>query len=297
MNNVVSFVLILVCVVIGYVLEPTFFPMDGGGKPVAEKSEEVVVDPAQNEETAEETSQPVVSGESQKPVDLTRFTKANFPELVTLKVPHKFVDAESGVTMNLKSGVKVKPLRFEAGLLVIQPVGYPIEGKIEVDHTDFIALAESKMKARVNADSENEGVREGVVENEKSSEDVPVVEAEEDTPEAVVGTFDDPDDDVIEDLPENTAETNGSSTVGDDAIVKIIKASVAAKEVKEFDASQVVAWKVGKPFTLNGKTYQTGVVTFKAETLLGVQENDALALIENGAVVKWLWAKTKLKMR
>ena len=77
----------------------------------------------------------------------------------------------------------------------------------------------------------------------------------------------------------------------------LMKASVAAGKVTEFDAKQVVSWKAGEPLELDGQTYQTGLVSFKAETILGMQEHDAVALIENGAVTKWMWAKTKLEMR
>ena len=47
----------------------------------------------------------------------------------------------------------------------------------------------------------------------------------------------------------------------------------------------------------DGATYQTGRVTFEAETILGKQEYKAIALIKNGEVAKWIWAKTQLEMR
>ena len=47
----------------------------------------------------------------------------------------------------------------------------------------------------------------------------------------------------------------------------------------------------------DGVNYQTGMVTFEAETILGKQQQKAIALIENGKVEKWYWAKTKLEMR
>lgn len=47
----------------------------------------------------------------------------------------------------------------------------------------------------------------------------------------------------------------------------------------------------------DGDTYQTGRVSFKAETILGTQEHEAIALIEDGRVYKWMWARTKLEMR
>lgn len=91
--------------------------------------------------------------------------------------------------------------------------------------------------------------------------------------------------------PEPVVEEAGES------IVDVMKASVKEEEVTEFKFSDVISWKEGESFEFEGESYVTGVVTFKAETILGVQENDAIALIKDGAVYKWLWEKTKLEMR
>ena len=68
-------------------------------------------------------------------------------------------------------------------------------------------------------------------------------------------------------------------------------------KVSEFKADQVTEWLAGEDMEFDGANYQTGMVTFEAETILGKQQQKAIALIENGKVVKWYWAKTKLEMR
>jgi len=81
------------------------------------------------------------------------------------------------------------------------------------------------------------------------------------------------------------------------AIVSCMQASVAEGKVSEFKADQVTEWVAGEDMEFDGANYQTGMVTFEAETILGKQQQKAIALIENGEVVKWCWAKTKLEMR
>ena len=81
------------------------------------------------------------------------------------------------------------------------------------------------------------------------------------------------------------------------AIVSCMQASVADGKVTEFKADQVTEWVAGEDMEFDGANYQTGMVTFEAETILGKQQQKAIALIEDGEVVKWCWAKTKLEMR
>jgi hypothetical protein len=313
MTNIGSFFLILVCVLIGYVLEPVFF---SGSKTELQAPSAAPQKPGEEElQLADESSEPTpdMSGngaESSKDagdqVDLSKITSADFPARVTLKEDYSFADEKNGVEMQLKKGVKVKPLRLEGGFLVIQPVGYPVEGKVNVDQTDFLELAVPMMQKRLqNPDLVQKTTDPADAQKNSDPEPEPVVEPDSVVkPNAVVKPDATPvvKPEVIPTEDSGTAEEPPSEDAtaaaeSQDDLVALMKASVAAGKVKEFDASQVVTWKVGQPMVIDGKTYQTGLVTFKAETILGMQEQDAIALIENGAVVKWMWAKTKLEMR
>jgi len=97
--------------------------------------------------------------------------------------------------------------------------------------------------------------------------------------------------------PVGTQEPVATETDQTSSIVDVMKASAEEGEVTEFKSGDVISWKEGEPFEFEGESYVTGVVTFKSETILGIQENDAIALIKDGAVYKWLWEKTKLEMR
>ena len=270
MTNVGSFILILISVGIGYVLEPIFF----SGSKHTDHTE--IKDTTDNgTAVAEEPVKPTPPPADAVQVDLSKITSADFPEKVSLKVPFTITDSASGVTMSLKNGSKVKPLRLDGDQLEIQPVGFPVKGRIHVDQTDFKKLAVPLMLKRL----ENAVAK-------KDPEPMP-----EPTPEPAVEPEPTP-------VPTPAPAPEPVSKKLDEAgIVAAMKASVTDGKVTEFKANQVTAWKAGEDMEFDDETYQTGTVTFKAETILGVQEHDALALIKDGKIEKWMWAKTKLEMR
>jgi serine/threonine protein kinase len=204
-------------------------------------------------------------------VDLSKITPADFPAKVELKVDYSISDANSGVTMRLRMGTKVKPVRVEGSQLVIQPVGLPIESKIDVDSTNFKELAVPRMLERL----------QNAVANKGRSPTLP-------TP---------PVEPVMPSGPAAPEPPPAAGRLHEASIVDLLKSDVQAGKVTEFKANQVTAWKAGEKMQFNGDTYKTGRVTFKTETILGVQEHEAIALIEDGKIYKWVWAKTKLEMR
>ncbi|MFK7911746.1 MAG: hypothetical protein AB8F34_14260 [Akkermansiaceae bacterium] len=271
MTHLGTIIIILVCMGLGYIIEPMFVSgvkkkpaTQAANKPEADDSE----DPSANtpEKPADE---PTIQ------VDLSKITQADFPEKVALKVDYTVSDAESGATVKLPKGSMVKPVRLEGSQLVIQPSLIPIQSSISVDKTNFKELALPKMLERL---------KNPVANNDPQ----PTPPADPDPTPPAPDPAPDPDPD-----PAPVA----ASKLDEAAIVALLKKDVAAGKVTEFKADQVTAWKGGEDTEFDGSTYQTGRVTFKAETILGVQEHEAIALIEDGKVYKWMWAKTKLEMR
>jgi len=276
MTNVGSFILILISVGIGYVLEPIFF---SGSKQVVKTEVKDTTD--KDTDVAEEPVTPTPPPADAVQVDLSKITSADFPEKVTLKIPLTITDAASGVTMSLKKGSKVKPLRIVGDELEVQPAGFPVKGQIHVDQTDFKSLAVPMMLKRLQS---------AVAKNDPAPTPTPdptPAPAAEPTPAPVPEPTPAPAP-----TPEPVA-----SKLDEAGIVAAMKASVTEGKVTEFKAAQVTSWKAGEDMDFDGESYQTGIVTFKAETILGVQEHDALALIKGGKIEKWMWAKTKLEMR
>jgi len=276
MTNLGSIILILICVGIGYVLEPIFIA--DAKKATQEDTEK----PEDTDTPIAVAPAPTTPPEPEVQIDLTKITSEDFPEKVTLKAPMTVTDATGSVTMNLKKGIKVKPLRLDGSQLVIQPVGFPVEGKIHVDQTDFKKLAMPLMMARLQG---------GGAKKDPAPTPVP---APAPTPAPAPVAKADPTPAPPEPTPTPAPAAN---KLDEAAIVALMKASVADGKVTEFKAAQVTSWKAGKDMDFDGESYQVGHVTFKAETILGVQEHDAIALINAGKIHKWMWAKTKLEMR
>lgn len=262
MTNAGPIILIIISIGIGYVLEPIFI---ADAKTTTEKEVEASDDSADEQV---DIPAPIPAPEVQ--VDLTKITSEDFPEKVSLKVPLTITDP-SGITMSLKKGNEVKPLRLEGDQLVVQPVGFPVEGKLHVDQTDFKKHAVVMMEKRM-------AKQDTVAKSDPAPKPDPAPPAAT-TPDS---------------QPEPEPAKN---KLDESAIIAAMKASVANVKVTEFQAAQVTKWKAGKEMKFDGEVYQTGLVSFKAETILGVQEHDAIALIKDGSVLKWMWAKTKLEMR
>jgi len=275
MSHLGTIILLLVCVAMGYVLEPMFF--ENMHQPSTDASEQVSADDSNESPIAVPPARPTPApAPPSLQVDISKITPEDFPAKVALLVDYTIADAKSGITMVLKKGTKVKPVRIDGSELVIQPVGLPIESKINVDDTNFKELAVPKMLERLQK----------ALANKPAAPAPPVVEPAP-VPDAVPAPPVEP-----EPAPEPVAKK-----LDEAAIVALLKADVQAGNVTEFKADQVTVWKAGEDMEFDGDTYQTGRVIFKAETILGVQEHEAIALIENGKVYKWMWAKTKLEMR
>jgi len=81
------------------------------------------------------------------------------------------------------------------------------------------------------------------------------------------------------------------------AVVKLMQDSIKAGGLKEFTFDQVLDWKAGEEEDFDGVTYQTGIAAYKAETIFGVKTIEAKALISEGKIQKWIWAKSGLEIK
>ena len=82
-----------------------------------------------------------------------------------------------------------------------------------------------------------------------------------------------------------------------DELVALMKKFIAAGTLKEFKAEQVVTWKAGEDESIDGVSYQIGLVTYKAQTIFGEKPVNAKALIKGGEVNRWVFAKSGMEMR
>lgn len=85
--------------------------------------------------------------------------------------------------------------------------------------------------------------------------------------------------------------------LSDEAIVELMKTSIAGGAVKEFTSAQVKGWKASGEETIDGTTYQTGLAAYEAETIFGVRPVQAKALIKDGKIERWVYAKSGMEIQ
>ncbi|WP_193214705.1 hypothetical protein [Luteolibacter marinus] len=97
--------------------------------------------------------------------------------------------------------------------------------------------------------------------------------------------------------PEPEPMPEPAASLGPEEIVKAMQESIKAKQVKEFAFEQVLGWKAGEEEDVDGEKYQTGLASYKAETIFGVKTIQAKALISGGKVVKWIWPNSGMEIK
>ena len=68
-------------------------------------------------------------------------------------------------------------------------------------------------------------------------------------------------------------------------------------QIKEFTFDQVLAWKAEADEIIDGETYQTGLASYKAETIFGVKTIQAKALIKGGKIQRGIWPKSGMEIK
>jgi len=99
--------------------------------------------------------------------------------------------------------------------------------------------------------------------------------------------------------PELVAPTPGPAVPdGPVDVVTVMQDSIKGGAIKEFTFDQVLDWQPSEaPETVDGESYQTGIASYKAETVFGVKTIQAKALIKGGKVVRWLWPKSGMEIK
>ena len=89
----------------------------------------------------------------------------------------------------------------------------------------------------------------------------------------------------------------GGAKLSDDEVIALMKESIAGGAVKEFTADQVKGWKVNGDETIDGTEYQTGLAAYEAATIFGVRPVQAKALIKDGKIERWVYAKSGMEIQ
>lgn len=183
------------------------------------------------------------------------------PPLVTLKSEASLPVAGANEPMLVPSGVQVKPLGIEGDSVLIN-FGGIAEGRVPTMSTNLVELLGNEPPTEVAV---------------AEVEPVPPVMADPVEPPAPA--------------PEAASE------LSPEEIVAVMQASVKDGEIKEFTFDQVIEWNASDEKESGGETYQSGLASYKADTIFGVKNIQAQALIKGGKVEKWIWPKSGMEIK
>lgn len=210
----------------------------------------------------------------------------------------------------LASGRTVKLLNRNEKKLIIETTDGLAKGEVEIKQTDiFEAIGRQKMDDLMAAAGGNQPAPPKPVATQQptppamgtntsqpaETKKEPVVAKVVDpvpTPPTAPPAMPEPTP-----IPTPTPEPATGGALSPEQIVEVMKKSIAAGAVKEFKLEQVEAWKAGEEEGFGGETFQTGLAAYKAETIFGVKTVQAKALIKDGKVSKWVYAKTGMEIR
>jgi hypothetical protein len=215
-------------------------------------------------------------------IDLAKLTPAQLPAQVTLKVTTEVADA-SGLKMKIDPGNRLKLVRLEGDQVVVSPGSSPFEGRVPVSGTDLMEQLAANPPVPVTVPTAVPEPTAPAV-----SEPVPAVTQ----PATALATITPAPEPAVP-APPAAASTSGSTADG----VEAMKQHIRSGAIKEFTFEQVLGWKAEADETINGETYQTGLVRYKADTIFGVKTIEAKALIQKGKVVRWVWPKSGMEIK
>jgi hypothetical protein len=263
--------------IMGYVLEPSMRNALMGRAVVIT----VPASPTETEEVpAAETPPPAPTPS----YDYSGLQPSQLPEKMVLKMAVVARIAGESDALPLPAGTKVKPLRID-GKNVHFSVAGTAQGKIAVDQTNLVEqLIANPPPAPVTTPSEPT-----VAENQPTPQPVvdpmPVKE-----PEVAPGPAKQPE-------AGPAPQPVSGSTLTAEEIVKLMQESIRSGQIKEFTFDQVTGWKAGEEEESEGEKYQTGLAAYKAETIFGVKNIQAKAMIQGGKVVRWIWPTSGLEIQ
>ncbi len=304
---------------LGYVVEPVLRPMlvakaeeteeadeaasgAGEGRPAEEpvaSGEDAFDDagPAEGDMAEAAAETPVVE-EPGEPVEPTTeipawvagLEPAQLPEKVSLKKIARVPLPGSPQPMELPAGAKVTPVRVEGTMLVISPFSGPIEGAVAIIDTDLLEQLGDTPPEPVAV--VEEVAEDGDAGGEAGNAVVGATAGDMAAIEEPMGTFDDGSGETIEEAP-----AVGPLGLDAEGLVKAMQSSISSGQIEEFTGDQVQEWQAGEVETVDGQEYQTGIASYRAETIFGVKTIQAKALVRDGKVVRWIWPKSGMEIK
>jgi len=231
-------------------------------------------------------------------IDVSKLTPAELPLKIVVNSDVKVADAASGLNMTISAGSTVNLVRIEGGNALVSPAGSQAIGLIPIVETNLVEQIAARSPATGSPtpvappDVANGGdSQEPVAIPEAPPMPEPAPPAPAPIPAPVV---------TPEPTPAVTPEPTPPPAAPADSqvdIVKVMQESIRAAQIKEFTLEQVLDWKAEADEAVDGESYQTGLASYKAETIFGVKTIQAKALIKGGKVQRWIWPKSGMEIK
>jgi len=291
MKEILYFLGIVAAGAMGYKFEPQLRSQLTEAPPVAEVIEETVVIEGHAPGT-------VPAGPA---IDLASLAPSQLPEKILLKTDAKVADSTSGIVMSIEAGNHVKPVRIEGENVIISPGQGPFVGMVAISDTDLVAQLSAKPPSPVIPVVETpqapapmpEPAAPVIGDSQEPPAELTPAPAPEPTPAPAPETAPMP-----EATPAPAPEAPAApATAGGGDVVTAMQQSIKAAQIKEFTFEQVLNWEAGADETVDGETYQTGLASYKAETIFGVKTIQAKALLKGGKVQRWIWPKSGMEIK
>lgn len=235
-------------------------------------------------------------------IDPTTLTEDQLPEKVTLKSDVNFAEKSSGITMTVAAGSRVKLVSVKGKDVIIRPGDTAYTLSLPISQCDLIEQLQANPPPTSKPPAENvppapapTPVTPPVIETAPAPEPTPTptpTPTPSPAPEPTPAPAPEPTP-----LPEATpapapeAAPAPAPTPANGPRVDVVKAmqeSLRSAQIKEFTLDQVLSCKAEADETVDGVVFQAGSVTYKAETILGVKNIQAKALVKDGKVQRWI---------
>lgn len=228
-----------------------------------------------------------VKGGQNPPVQDNVFTPekliaADYPDACTM-VRSGFASIPGG-TLPLDIGDQLKPISIRGTDIEVVVVKLGVTGTVPMATTDFIKLALPRYMARKSGKAQP--VTGGDTPKPKP-DDVATNTNPNPRPKPPV---------KVDPIPTPTPKPKPTLVKLSDTEIKQLMQN-GYKSVSVFSGSDLTAAEIGSVETIGEIEYQTGILKFKRDTLLGVRELSAKALILNGKLEKWVWTKSGQTIR
>ena len=227
-------------------------------------------------------------------INLDEVRDNDLPETVTIENPTEIPTSGGEGQVRLKKGDVVTLLNRKNDSLIVEKADSNGKGKISPKDTDLFQQLVKKIYEREAGDA---------VATTTSPAPVPTpapAPTPTPTPVAKIDPVPAPAPEpmpVVEPTPAPAPAPAADAKLGDDEIIALMKESIAGGAVKEFTSDQVKGWKTNGEETIDGTEYQTGLAAYEAATIFGVRPVQAKALIKDGKIVRWVYAKSGMEIQ